>query len=69
MTVDLEEAKDYWQGIGMVLISDSSGSIVVGHIIDVNSVYIIIRDTSRRRHWINVDAIVKIMELEIDGGM
>ena len=65
MTVDLEQAKEYWQSIGLVLISDSSGSIVIGHIVDVNSVYIIIKDTSGRRHWINVDAIVKIMELEI----
>ncbi len=59
-----EQLKKYWESVGLLIIFDSNGSVTMGRIIDIINGSLVVRDISGFRHWINPDAIVRIMEIK-----
>lgn len=62
-TPTYEELKRFWEEVGLVILYDSAGGVIIGRIIDVTMTHMTMRDLQGLRHWINQDSIVKIMEL------
>jgi len=59
----VDDLKKYWKEVGLVSVSDNNGAVINGKIIDIMDNTLIIKDTIGRRHWISIDAVVRIMEV------
>lgn len=58
-----EELKKFWEEVGLIVLYDSAGGVIIGRIIEVSANLITMRDLQGLRHWISQDSITKIMEL------
>jgi hypothetical protein len=62
-TPTYEELKRFWEEVGLIVLYDGAGGVIIGRIIDVSVNLITMRDLQGLRHWISHDSITKIMEL------